>query len=60
VKKALSSSSDSSNGRSPDVDFVKKVLKERCTSQTGVLNRGMALMALNFAQKEADPQAYEP
>ena len=24
------------------------------------MNKGMALMALNFAQKEADPLAYEP
>ena len=41
------------------IDIIQQMLKEKCT-QGQLINPAMALQLLNIAQREEDPEAYEP
>ena len=41
------------------LDVIQQLLREKCT-QGQLINPSMALQLLNIAQREEDPEAYEP
>ena len=41
------------------IDIIQQLLKDKCT-QGQLINPAMALQLLNIAQREEDPEAYEP
>jgi len=41
------------------LDIIQQLLKEKCT-QGQLINPAMAMQLLNIAQREEDPEAYEP
>jgi len=41
------------------LDIIQQLLREKCT-QGKLINPSMAFQLLNIAQREEDPEAYEP